>query len=92
MQKYATIRTHLGGFRYKRLPFGLKTAPLIFQKFISNLLRKAKGVLVYMDDLIVTGKDEHEFLENLRNVLEILLNEGLKLKPEKCAWLEKSVS
>ena len=90
-QKFATIRTHCGCYKYKRLPFGIKTAPILFQKFISKLLFGLKGVLVYMDDLLVIGENEENFLENLRTVLEKLNSEGLKLNTHKCTWLEKRV-
>ena len=56
-QPYVTITTHLGLYRYTRLPFGIAAAPAIFQQIIDKLpngLNKTRDIL---DDLIVTGVD-----------------------------------
>ena len=33
-RKYVTINTHLALFRYTRLPFGVASSPVIFQKIV----------------------------------------------------------
>jgi hypothetical protein len=35
-QKYVTINTHKGLFKYTRLPFGIASAPSIFQRVMEN--------------------------------------------------------
>ena len=45
--KYVVINTHRGLFRYTRLPFGISSAPGIFQRVIESLLQGIKGVAVY---------------------------------------------
>ena len=52
-QKYLVISTERGLFKYKRLAFGLASAPAIFQRFISQLLGNIEGVSCYLDDIIV---------------------------------------
>ena len=42
-KKYTTINTHKGLFQYNRLPFGIASAPGIFQRTTENLLQ---GILV----------------------------------------------
>ena len=37
-RKYVVINTHRGLFRYNRLPFGVSSAPGIFQRTMENLL------------------------------------------------------
>ena len=52
-----TISTHLGNFKVKRLFFGIKTAPSIFQRYIDQLLGHLEGVSVFFDDIKIQGKN-----------------------------------
>ena len=47
--------------------------------------------MVYLDDIIVFGRDFNQALENLDMVFDRLQSAGLKLKPKKCALLQRSV-
>ncbi|XP_049524460.1 uncharacterized protein K02A2.6-like [Dermacentor silvarum] len=90
-RKYVTISTTLGLFQYTRLPFGVASAPAIFQREMDNLFRGMRHVAVYLDDILVTGTDDGDHLQNLHNVLARLQDAGLKLKLEKCVFLAPSV-
>ena len=59
-----TINTHRGLYRYNRLPFGIKSAPGIFQQIIDVMLADLPGVVGYIDDIIVVGKSEIEHDQN----------------------------
>ena len=89
---FVTINTHKGLFEYKRLPFGVASAPSIFQRVMENLLQGIQGVCVYIDDILITGSSESEHLRNLAEVLSRLESAGMRLKKEKCAFLLPSVS
>ncbi len=54
-RKYVVINTSKGLFRYTRLPFGISSAPGIFQRVIESVLRGIPGVAVYLDDILITG-------------------------------------
>ena len=90
--RYVTINTHKGLFQYLRLPFGVASAPSIFQRVMESLLQGIKGVSVYIDDILVTGPSEAEHLDTLAQVLSRLEVAGMRLKREKCAFLLPSVS
>lgn len=64
--------THIGTLKVKRLPFGVKTAAAIFQKTMENLLRDIPYVVVYQDDITVTGRNMQEHIRTLRLVLQKL--------------------
>ena len=83
-KKYVTINTHKGLYTYNRLPFGVASAPAIFQRMIENILQGLKRVCVYIDDILVIGTSEDDHLKNLDEVLQRLKNAGLRLKKEKC--------
>ncbi|XP_037512230.1 uncharacterized protein K02A2.6-like [Rhipicephalus sanguineus] len=90
-RKYVTISTTMGLFQYTRLPFGVTSAPAIFQREMDNLFRGMKHVAVYLDDILVTGIDDGDHMQNLHNVLARLQDAGLKLKREKCVFMVPSV-
>ena len=86
-QQYVTVNTHRGLFRYQRLPFGVASAPAIFQRLMETLLQGLPGVCTYLDDILVTGTSDEEHFCNLSAVLQRLETSGMKLKKEKCAFL-----
>ena len=43
-KKYAVINTHKGLYQYTRLPYGVSSAPGIFQRTMENLLKGIPGV------------------------------------------------
>ncbi|KAI0989756.1 hypothetical protein GJ496_004165 [Pomphorhynchus laevis] len=48
-------------------------------------------IAAYLDDIIITGKTSNEHLDNLQKVLERLKQAGVKVKPEKCSFLQERV-
>ena len=90
-RKYVTINTHKGLYRYNRLPFGITSAPAIFQQTMEKILQGLSGVTVYIDDILVTGRNDEEHLVALEAVLQQLSEYGLRLKREKCSFMQASV-
>ena len=90
-RKYLVINTHKGLFRYNRLPFGVSSAPALFQKAIEQVLQGLPGVQAYLDDILVTGKNDDEHLMNLEQVFMRLKDYGLKIKKKKCEFFKESV-
>ena len=91
-RKYVVINTHKGLFQFTRLPFGISSAPGIFQRVIESLLQGIDGVVVYLDDILVTGGDEQAHLKALEEVLGRLERAGLRVKQKKCAFMRSSVT
>ena len=55
---------HKGLFRYNRLPFGITSTPGIFQGVMEGLLSDIPGVLVYLDDILITGSTDTDHLKS----------------------------
>ena len=89
--KYTTINTHRGLYQYTRLPFGVASAPAMFQRTMDTILQGIPHTICYIDDILITGADTLEHLTNLEKVLSRLQQHGLKVKREKCVYLQSSV-
>jgi Reverse transcriptase (RNA-dependent DNA polymerase) len=71
------------------LPFGLASAPGIFQRFINKILQnfiRKKQVLCYLDDIMIARIDLHENWKITKEVIETLQKNGLSAKIEKCQF------
>lgn len=90
-KKYVTINTHLGLYAYSRLPYGVSAAPAMFQSVMDKVLQGLR-VGCYLDDLIITGKNEEEHLAHLEAVLSRLQHYGFKLQQSKCEFMVPSVT
>ena len=91
-KKYTTINTHKGLYQYNRLPFGVSSAPGIFQCTMENLLQGITHVVVRVDDILVSGKDDPDHLANLEAVLSRISTAGLKLRLAKCLFIQPEVT
>ena len=62
---------------FKKVPFGLKTAPNFFKKEINKIFADLIGkcVFVYIDDILVFSKNEKEHVSHLRLVFDRLREE-----------------
>ncbi|XP_043231405.1 uncharacterized protein K02A2.6-like isoform X5 [Amphibalanus amphitrite] len=78
--------THEGLWRYKRCCFGLSSIPAAFQKVMEAVLTGLPGVMVYMDDIIVFGRDAPEHDVRLQQVLARLNAHRITLNEKKCLF------
>ncbi|PIO53517.1 hypothetical protein TELCIR_25146, partial [Teladorsagia circumcincta] len=79
-RKYTTVNTQKGLYEYNRIAFGIASAPAIFQKIMETTLAGIEGVVIYLDDITVTGPDDDTHLERLDKVLQRLKAAGFRLK------------
>jgi predicted aspartyl protease len=83
---YTTFVTPWGRYCFKRMPFGISSAPEFFQREMEKILDGLEGVLCFMDDVLVFGKNEEQHWYRLRKVLSRIKNSGVTLKREKCEF------
>lgn len=91
-QELTTFITPFGRYCYKRLPFGITSAPEIFMRKMVEILAGLEGTIAYMDDILVYGKDEAEHETRLAEVLKVLRAAGLKLNEDKCHYGQKEIT
>jgi transposase InsO family protein len=85
-RQVTTFTTHTGLFRYRRLLFGVNSAPEIYQNEIRKVLAGIPGVANMSDDIVVHGKNKEEHDIRLKQVFERLSNNGLTLNKDKSVF------
>lgn len=65
-----TLSTHKGLFRCHRLMYGVASAPAIWQRTMENILNGIPGVVIFLDDIKIAGKNIDQHLERLELVLK----------------------
>ena len=87
------FRTHRGLFQFKRMLFGLRNGPSIFQRVMQGILAPYLWIfcLVYIDDIVIYSKTYEEHIEHLDKVLEAIENAGITLSPVKCHLFYSSI-
>jgi transposase InsO family protein len=93
-RKKTAFVTPLGTYQYKVLPFGLKSAPRLFQRTLHTILKDHlyKYCLVYLDDVIIYGPSFNELLDAFRAVMATLSAAGAALGIKKCVFLAKEIA
>ncbi|KAK3796221.1 hypothetical protein RRG08_006791 [Elysia crispata] len=86
-----TFLTPFGRFCMNRLPFGISSAPEIFERRMSKILHDMEGVICHMDDILIYATTQKIHDERVRAVLQRLRESGLTLN-EKCEFLSSSMT
>jgi len=79
-----TFGTPCGTYTFKRLPFRLKSAPMIFQEYVTEIIGELPGVVVYLDDILIATETKEGHLKTFETVLDKLINAGVALNANKC--------
>uniref|UniRef100_A0A914XSI1 RNA-directed DNA polymerase n=1 Tax=Plectus sambesii TaxID=2011161 RepID=A0A914XSI1_9BILA len=89
-KRLLTIATHRGLYNFNRPPFGVKSAPGIFQQVVDTMLAGIEGATAYLDDIIIVGKDAADHWKNLQQVFKRIAEFGFRVNLEKCNffWTE----
>ena len=93
-----TFNTPFGRFHWQRMPFGIKSAPEVFQRKMHELIEGMPQVEVIADDFVVVGKGntleeankDHD--QHLLAFLRLCDEQGLKLNAEKIHLRQQEVS
>ncbi|CAL8153028.1 unnamed protein product [Prunus armeniaca] len=86
------FRTRYGHYEFVVMPFGLTNAPAAFMDMMNRIFRPYldQFVIVFIDDILIYSKSQEEHEEHLRIVLQILRENQLYAKLNKCEfWLRQ---
>ncbi|XP_013396158.1 uncharacterized protein K02A2.6-like [Lingula anatina] len=79
-----TFNTPIGRYRWLRLPFGIKSAPEIFQRIMDEMLEGIEGATAIMDDILIAGTDREHHDSIFKKVIQRATEYNLKLNFDKC--------
>lgn len=84
----------LGFYEYIKMPFGLSNSPATYQRLMEEILGDYNMTIcvIYLDDLIIFADTFKEHLIRLDKILTRLKEHKVKLSPEKCYFIQTSVS
>jgi hypothetical protein len=85
-KELTAFRSHRGLYQFRRLPFGYRNGPSVFQRVMQGILSAYLWIftLVYIDDIVVYSKTFEEHLKHVDLVLKAIAKAGLTLSPPKC--------
>lgn len=88
------FKTHNGHFEFRVMSYGLTGAPATFQGLMNTVLAPLlrKGVLVFIDDILIYSKDLTDHVLKLRQVFQILHVHQLKVKRSKCSFAQSTLT
>jgi hypothetical protein len=89
-EEKTAFKTHNGHFEFRVMSFGLTGAPATFQNTMNTILAPllCKGVLVFIDDILVYSHTMEEHEQLLRQVFQLLEANQLKVKHNKCTFAQ----
>ncbi|KAL0884211.1 hypothetical protein ABMA27_016213 [Loxostege sticticalis] len=87
-----TFISSKGLYRFKRLMFGITSAPELFQKILEKMLLKCDGAINFIDDILIYGRTEQEHDLRLQKVLQVLKENNVLLNDDKCLYKVQKVN
>jgi len=90
----AAFQTNQGLFEPLVMFFGMTNSPATFQTMMNDIFWNliAEGiVVVYLDDILIFTKMEEEHTQAVRQVLQVLKENKLFLRPEKCEFYKQQI-
>lgn len=85
--------TPFGTYRFRRMPFGLKNAPMTFSRLMDRF-RSGLGdrsIFTYLDDILVLSESFEKHIEDITAVFDRLRLFNLRARREKCYFVRNSV-
>ena len=86
-KQYTAFITMKALYEWNRVPMGLKGAPSYFQRIMVTVVLSGLVYSIcecYMDDILIHGKTEEEYLLRLEQVFQRLRKHKLTVNPKKC--------
>jgi hypothetical protein len=90
-KQLCNINTHRGVYEYQLLPFGIKSAPGIFQAIMDNMLAGLSFPTAYLDDIIVVSCSPDDHRRHLHAAFLRINEYGFRVRLGKCSFFQLSI-
>ena len=76
-------------FEFLFVPFGVRNGSSVFQRALRDIIEpiSQRGVIQFVDDLILHTKTIEDHIQLVREVLNLLADNGVVLRLEKCSFV-----
>ncbi|KAJ4729345.1 Retrotransposon protein, putative, Ty3-gypsy subclass, partial [Melia azedarach] len=88
-----TCVTRYGSYEFLVMPFGLTNAPATFSTLMNKLFHPYldQFMVLYLDDIVIYSNTLEEHVAHLRKVFQVLRENELYVKKEKCSFAQREV-
>ena len=82
-RKYTAFQAGSNLYQFTRMAFGLKNAPATFNRLMATLLGHRHDAVFFFDDVLIFTASWDEHIHAVRDILTILRDSKLKIRPKK---------
>jgi len=86
--------TQCNHYKWRSLPFGLKTSAAAFQRILSEIIRRyglSEFAINYLDNILIFSKTFHEHLVHIQKLVDALYTEGFCLNFAKYSFASSRI-
>ena len=83
-----TMNSPIGRYRWLKLPFGIKSAPEMYQRTMDEMLEDTDLAYAIMDDILIAGRDVKHHDSVLEAVLHRAKTYNLKVAQNSFQYLD----
>ena len=91
-RKYMSFTWRNKQYRFKGTPFGINFLPSQFNRMLAHHLHGIKGVIVYIDDIIIFAKNKKDHDQAVAEVIKRLNEANMKINRTKCKFGRSEVN
>jgi hypothetical protein len=89
--KLLTFNTAFGRYKFLRMPFGISSAPEIWERVMGEVFEGIEGVEIIRDEIMIKGKTMEEHNRVLAAALKRARERNIKFNKEKCEFGVKRI-
>lgn len=90
-RELTTFMADRGMYRFKRLNFGVNSAPEIFQSAMEKVFQGLEGIIIFLDDILIFGVDDKETEHRTQQAMERIRANNLTLNEAKCERMKEEL-